>query len=67
MMVGRKVELIIVIRRRVIIKKNVNYYINTWRPWNPVATKNVDPYIESAIPAKDDSIPRARARYRIII
>jgi hypothetical protein len=23
--------------------------IITWRPWNPVTTKNVEPYLESAI------------------
>jgi hypothetical protein len=29
--------------------------INTWAPWNPVATKKVDPYTLSAI-VKDASM-----------
>lgn len=39
------------IRNKQIIKNDVP--IITWRPWNPVAIKNVEPYTESAIEKGD--------------
>jgi hypothetical protein len=39
------------IRHEIIIKNRIP--IRTWRPWNPVTTKNVKSYIESAIAKKN--------------
>lgn len=55
---------ILIVRAHMTIKNSLPMI--TWSPWNPVATKNVEPYTESAIVnlASMYSIACSRVKYR---